>query len=236
MIAILAISGRLLVTLSILMMLLSPRQVAALDLDIRTSPLNNLDVAMIIRHDNLILKNSDISIETNLNRIGILVYDVPETNVHLGLSLGYAFVSHSQQVLSQGQAMDGFFLGVSLRTVVLTSGSTHFLFLTDYLFQEVSNEAKAQHLSVTWSELNAQFLLRYDFHSTLNLRAGVGYGWLNATQKVSGAVFQTLHLASDRNSGFLIGVDYKLSPYEFVGLQYHNGYLEGVQLQFQRWF
>jgi len=225
------------ILVGLLMATLASSHAVALDLDIRRSPHNSLDFSMLVHHDNLELQNNDAVVDTRLNRIGVLVYDVPEhAKVHFGLNLGYAFVSHSQQALFDGEDLDGFFLGVSMRTVVLQSASARLMFLANYLFQDVSGESTTHNLSLTWNEINTSLLLSYDLNASIKLAAGVNGGWIKATQKAKGLTAQTLRLAPEPNAGFVINVGYRLSGNESVGIQAHTGYLQGLQLQFQRWF
>lgn len=208
----------------------------ALDLDIRNSPADVLDFSFQIDHSTVDLRENNTLIETNINRVGVLVFNVPESGAHFGLALGYAFGDFTSNPLYQPVDMDGWYIGILARGIAYQSERIVVTMEGRYLYQDISGGDEEQNVSLSWNEYSLNVTLHVAITRKLQLFAAPVYGGLDARYRERGATSQTLKMDSDNNAGFLAGLRYKLDPRESISLQYQEHVFVGVVLEFRRLF
>jgi hypothetical protein len=209
---------------------------SALDFDIRNSYANVLDFSFIIDHSTVDLMENGTPIKTNINRVGILVFDIPENGLHFGLALGYAFGDFNNNPLFQPIDMDGLYIGVLARGVAYESARMALTMEGRYFYQDMSGSDETRNASLSWDEYSLNVTLHVALSGTLRFFAAPVYGDVDARYRERGADNLTVKLESESNAGFLAGLHYKVERREFISLQYQDHVFTGVMLRFRRFF
>ncbi len=208
----------------------------AMDFDIRSSYDNVLDFSFIIDHSTIDLATNGTVIETNIDHVGVLVFDVPEHGPHFGLALGYAFGDFNNNPLFQPIDMDGWYIGVLARGIAYESARVTLTMEGRYIYQDISGGNETRNASLSWDEYSLNVTFHVAISGALRFFAAPVYGDVDARYRERGADNQTVKLESDSNAGFLAGLRYKLDQREFVSLQYQDHVFTGVTLRFRRLF
>ena len=121
----------------------------AVDLDIRGSRQNHLDVSLIFQNASADLKDGNTLLKTDFTRVGVAVYDIaPESRIDAGLLLGYAFADHPDQDISQGLETDGAYIGISIRAFLRRQDPLNVALLFHYMYQDSNASAESESLSL----------------------------------------------------------------------------------------
>ena len=212
------------------------RPVFALDLDIRSSSASLLDFSFLIDHSTVDLTTDNTLIETNINRVGVLTIDVPESGPQFGLALGYAYGDFNNNPLFEPNDMDGWYIGILARGVLYDSGNMAVTMEGRYIYQDISGGDESKDVSLSWNEYALNVTLHMAVTGTLRLVVAPVYGGVDTTYRERGTVNQTVKMDSDNNAGLLAGLRYQLDPREFISLHYQDAVFTGVLVQFQRLF
>ena len=208
----------------------------ALDLDVRTSSANVLDFSFLIDHSTVDLKADNTVIETNVDRVGILVFDVPAHGPHFGLALGYVFGDFNNNPLYQPLDMDGWYIGVLARGLAYQSQRSMIFLEARYIYQDMSGSDDLRDVALSWDEYLLNVTFTVALTGKLHFFAAPVYGDVDARYRERGALNQTVKMDSDNNAGFFTGVQYKLDERESVSLQYQDHVFTGILLDFKRLF
>ena len=208
----------------------------ALDLDIRTSSASVLDFSFLIDHSTVDLKEDNTVIETNIDRVGILVFDVPEHGPHFGFALGYVFGDFNNNPLYQPLDMDGWYIGVLARGLAYRSQRITISLEARYIYQDMSGRDDLRDVALSWDEYLLNVTFAVALTGNLHFFAAPVYGDVDARYRERSALNQTVKMDSDNNAGFFAGVQYKLDERESVSLQYQDHVFTGILLDFKRLF
>ena len=208
----------------------------ALDLDVRTSSASVLDFSFLIDHSTVDLKEDNTVIETNIDRVGILVFDVPEHGPHFGFALGYVFGDFNNNPLYQPLDMDGWYIGVLARGLAYRSQRITISLGARYIYQDMSGSDDLRDVALSWNEYLLNVTFAVALTGNLHFFAAPVYGDVDARYRERSALNQTVKMDSDNNAGFFTGVQYKLDERESVSLQYQDHVFTGILLDFKRLF
>ena len=212
------------------------KPVFALDLDVRSSSANMLDFSFLVDFSTIELVEDTTAIETNINRAGVVVYDVPESGPHFGLALGYAFGDFNSNPLYQPISMDGWYIGILARGIVLESGRFVAAFEGYFIYQDISGSNDVTNASLSWNEFSINATLKIALTKHLQLYAAPVYGGVAATYRERGSSDITVKMDNDVDVGYFAGLQYLLDARESVSLQYQDAVFKGVTLNFRRIF
>lgn len=208
----------------------------ALDFDIRNSASDVLDFSFLIDHSTINLTENDVVIETNINRVGVLVYDVPDRGPHFGFALGYAFGDFNNNPQFEPLDMDGWYLGVLARGFAYQSQRFSISMEGRYIYQDISGADDLRVTELSWNEYSFNVIFQMALTSNLRFFAAPVYGDVDARYRERGIVNQTVKMSSDKNAGYFAGLQYWLDARESVSLQYQDHIFKGIVLDFKRLF
>ena len=209
----------------------------AFDLDVRRTGRSYLDFSLQFQKASLDLVDRSNSVETDFTRIGVAVFDVAaESSIHTGLLLGYAFADHPDQQLAQGLEMDGAYLGITIRSILMKQDQFRVDLQVSYLYQETGAADEGERLSLEWNEFRTAIRGSYTLNSVLRVVTAANYDVIDAKQRYRGAFNQTLKLENDSEAGVMLGFDYLASEREYIGFHFDSGSYDGVNIIFQKLF
>jgi len=212
------------------------RHSMALDLDVRSDRSHVLDFSLLVEHSTLALEVNGATIDTNLQRIGILSFDVPASGPSFGLALGYAFSDFSTNPVYSTHSMDGYYIGIAVQGYLMNTQVLSLLVTGQYLYQSVNGSEADDEFSLAWNEISAQLIFGTRVFDPVLLFGGASYGDVDATYRQTGSIHLTDNMATSQNTGFVTGLRYAMNRREFISVYYQHGYSQGGVLQFQKYF
>ncbi|MEJ2553599.1 MAG: hypothetical protein P8164_06180 [Gammaproteobacteria bacterium] len=182
------------------------------------------------------LRNGQQDITTTVKQIGIASIDLSQENLQPGLAIGYAYVSDSDQAVTAGMELQGFFLAPSLRGALFDSRLLSGTLTATYLYQRVKDSNADRSVTMEWQQPQLDLDVNCHVSRQINLLLGAQYGRADVDETVTGDVEQTLTLKTGPTLGYRAGVEIELGGEGQVGMYLYRAISDGVELYFQRQF
>jgi len=210
--------------------------VMALDLDVRSSKSSRLDFSMQLERSSIEIKNPLSSDELELTRIGIVSIEVPPSGLQFGLLLGYAYADFSDNGVNESIDMDGYYLGISARAYPVETNQMAVLLSGHYLYQSIDGKDDLAKASLSWDEFYASAIVEFRMQNLGVLYAGGAVGQIDARYRYRGSTNVSVDIENENQQGLIAGFTYFMNPYESVGVSFHSGITDGLQLHFRKIF
>lgn len=175
-------------------------------------------------------------INTIVKQLGIASFDMRQQTLRPGLAVGYAYLSDSNQAVTAGMELEGFYIAPALRGVLIDGRRGSVTLTATYLYQRVKDSNATQDVTLEWQQPQLDLDVKYQIARQMNLLLGGRYGRIDADEKVSGAVNQTLTLKSGPTLGYRAGLEFDLGGEGQVGLLLHRAMGDGLEIYFQSQF
>jgi len=215
---------------------LSIQPANAFDLDVRSSRSSRLDFSVIIERASLDLDNKTTTVEMDLTRFGIVSIEVPATGAQFGLLLGYAYADFSGSAGYESIAMDGYYLGVSVRVNIFNYNAFTTALQAHYLYQSVDGKDDQATASLSWDEFSAALMLKYRVGAIGELYGSINAVTIDGRYRYDGLVTARDDLKNHNQQGAQAGFNYNVNQLETVGINYQRGVFDGFSLQFRKLF
>ena len=208
----------------------------ALDLDVRSSRSSRLDFSVIIERASIDLDNDMSTVEMDLTRFGIVSIEVPGSGPQFGLLLGYAFADFSGSAGYESIAMDGYYLGVSVRADIFNYNAFTTVLLAHYLYQSVDGNDDQVTASLSWDEFSAAVMLKYRIGAIGELYGSINAVTIDGRYRYDGLVSVRDDIENHDQQSTQAGFIYYINQLETVGINYQRGTFDGFGLQFRKLF
>ena len=213
--------------------------VYALDLDLRHSESELIDLAFLIDDSSIEFAANDIVVDTDITRFGVVSYNVPDSGPQFGFSLGYAYADLKNYPQFQAIDMDGWYVGILVRGIAYETERFCISLEAQYTYQDLSGADNTAIASLSWNEYAANITFHFAATKALRVFAAPIYGGIDATyqyQDQGTLLNQSISLEAENNAGYLAGLRYKLDKRDFVSLEYHDYTFAGAVLSFRHLF
>jgi len=210
---------------------------AAVSLDIRSSPQNQLDVSLLAQHSSMNLKDTSYQLNTDIYGIGLQLLDIPPSlPIQVGLDAGYVSVDQQTVVGLNNSDMSGAYVSLISRVTLpnVARWSSEVIFSYRYLTAQNNNESQKTRLR--YNHTRAEVNLNYSLTGYLSLALGGVYGILNAKLIGSGDNNISLSLKDEQRSAGVLELAYHIALDQKVALKIQRGYIDSIAIQFQRTF
>ena len=206
-------------------------------IDIRSSTESQLDFSLLIHQNNLLLKNADYALDTDILGLGLQVIDVPPNlPIEIGFGGGYAFIDQQTLPGFNNASMGGLYFSLMARTKLFAtkSWSSELVFAYEYLRADKSSEAQKSRLR--WNHFTAEASLNYFLTHYLSFRLSAVAGLLDAKLTGSGETNASVSLDTDDQFAVGFGVNYHVTEQQKLAVIVQQGYYDRLVIQFQRTF
>jgi hypothetical protein len=197
---------------------------------------DSLNFALHLSRLEYSLKDAQQSIDITVKQIGVTSFDIGEQPLQPGLLLGYAYTSDSNQPLTAGMELQGFYIGPALRGVLIDSRHFTAALTGTYLYQRVKDSNADQSVTMEWQQPQLDLDLLWRVTQRVALSFGEQYGRIDVDEKFTGAVNHTVTLAAGASLGYRAGLEFDLGEDGQVGILLHRAVGDGAELYFQRQF
>lgn len=192
----------------------------------------NMDFSLQLSQSDLLLHYDDLDHDTNLERIGIEVFDTTRPHLHYGFLAGSSRLTLDGDPLLAGLNLDGYYAGLALRGVF---GQNPRLDVQgQYLYQDVRDANTSRDVFITWHEWRAELQASLRLGSPLTALAGLGYVNLDAEQRITGDGARTRGLREQTGTEKRLGLELNVDSNGRVGLHIQRGVFDSVSLVFAR--
>jgi len=175
-------------------------------------------------------------IDTVVKRAGITSFDSSEPALQPGLLLGYAWTDISNQTLTAGMTPEGFYIGPALRGVMIAARHFTLTVTAGYLYQRVRDSNAGQSVTLEWYQPQLDLDAAWRITRRISVLIGGQYGRIDADEKLTGTVNQTITLSKRPTLGSRAGLELDLGGDGQAGVLIHQAIGDGVELYFQQQF
>lgn len=196
----------------------------------------SIDFAMHFSRLDTTLKNGQQEIATTVKQIGIASFDLSQNTLQPGLAIGYAYINDSDQAVTAGMALEGFFFAPSLRGLLFDNRSLSGTLTATYLYQRVKDSNADRMVTLEWQQPQLDLDVKYRVTRQIDLLLGARYGRANVDETITGDIQQSLTLNAGPTLGYRAGMEIELGGRGQVGLSLHHAIGDGVEIYFQRQF
>lgn len=197
---------------------------------------DTLDFALHFSRLKAELSDTQQAIDITAKHVGITSFDRGEGMLQPGLALGYAYIGTSNQPLTAGMELEGFYISPALRSVAIDTPRFTLTLTGAYLYQRVKDSNATQAVTLEWYQPQLDVDALWRITHQVGLIVGGQYGRIDADEKISGAVNQTVTLKKRSTLGSHAGLEFDLGGDGQVGFQLHHAIGDGVEIYFQRQF
>jgi len=192
-----------------------------------------LDFSLQLSQAELLLHYDDLDHETNVERVGVVVFDAADPHLHYGFLLGSSHLTLDNDPLLAGLSLDGYHAGLALRSRV--GANPRLDLLAQYLYQDVKDTNADREVTVTWHEWRAEALAGLRLGSSLTLQGGVAHMHLDPQLRITGDGARTRNMQEETATDTRLGVELNVDNGR-LGLQIQRGLFDSVSLIFARTF
>jgi len=195
-----------------------------------------LDFALHLSRLDIPLNNGPQTINTTVKQLGVVSFDISQQTLQPGLGVGYAYASDSQQSVTAGMELVGFYIAPALRSVLLDGSRLTATLTATYLYQRVKDSNADQAVTLEWHQPQLDLKLKYRINRSIGLLLGGQYGRIDADEKLSGNINQTISLQNGPTLGYRAGLDMDVGGDGHVGVLVHRAIGDGLEIYFQQLF
>ncbi len=196
----------------------------------------SLDFALHLSRLKVDLNDGQRTAATTVKHAGIASFNLSNAALQPGLSLGYAYIDTTDQPLTAGMELKGFYIGPALRGALI-DGRTFTLSVTgSYLYQRVRDSNTTQAVTLEWYQPQLDLDAVWHISASVGLAIGGQFGRVDVDERIEGTVNQTLKLKRNSTFGGVAGVEFDLGGDGRVGVLLHQAVGDGAEIYFQRQF
>ncbi len=195
---------------------------------------NSVDFSVRLARAKSPLDYGGQDIDTTSRWVGLSLREKVSQRVTLGMYGGYAYVTQTDNPLTQGLELDGYHAGFTLHGILYAGQQATLYYELDYSYQKVEHKGETQTVTIDWFDSRAEIGAIVALTGQVRLYGGGGYGNLDGEERDSGTVNRTRNIkGSERAVGFL-GLDLKTDPSGHVGMEARTGMTRRVEIYFKR--
>jgi hypothetical protein len=195
-----------------------------------------LDFALHLSRLDIPLSDGPQAINTTVKQLGIVSFDISQQILQPGLGVGYAYAGDSQQSVTAGMELEGFYIAPALRSVLLDGHRLNATLTATYLYQRVKDSNADQTVTQEWHQPQLDLVLNWRLSRAFALVLGGQYGRIDVDEKLGGAVERTVTLHRKSTLGYRAGLDMDVGGDGHVGVLVHRAIGDGVDIYFQQLF
>ena len=195
-----------------------------------------LDFSLQFSHDTGDLKINGATLDTSTGRIGIAWRERFSDRVQLGLTGGWASVTTRDDSLTAGRALNGYYAGFLLDVDLLKYDRFDSFANATWRYQQVDHDDGVQRVVIVTREPNFRIGAGLQLGGGVRAYAGVRYQSVGGEERLSGALNQTRAIDSDHEVGGFGGLELRVDPDGYVGINGEWGTDRSVGIYFGRHF
>lgn len=178
-------------------------------------------------------RNDDVIERRSLS---VSFYEPLSPNVTVGFLAGRTFVTQDDRLATRGMDLDGYFLGLSVKSEMPFSERLALRLDADYSYHDVDGDTDEQDSSLKWHQLDLQLGLAATLTRSFGLVAGSRLYYADGEERTFGELDQTVDFSEAGNAGFFAGLELITDPSGYIGIIGDGGNPKGVHFYFQRRF
>lgn len=195
---------------------------------------NSVDFSVRLARAKTSLDYGSQDIDTTIRWLGLSLREKVSKHVTLGMYGGYAYVTQTDNPVTQGIELNGYHAGFTLLGFLYTSQRATLYYTLDYAYQKVDHKGATQTVVIDWFDSRAEIGGLVALTGQVRLYGGGGYGYLDGEERDSGTVNSTKNFKGAERVGGFIGLDLKTDPSGHVGIEARAGMARRVEIYFKR--
>lgn len=220
----------------LLLLCLYPLQAMAVDLAAGVPGFGGLGADLHMARDEIELTNSAAEPDTTLLRTGVTLTESAGNRLSMGLMLGYASASQTDQPLTAGMRLTGYYLGVNIHGAIPLGERLRIGLMGQFLYQWMSDNIEDQRVEMEWSQVDTALTLQAGLTKILTVYAGPLWSTIEVDQQSRGDINDTTSFENRHTTGGVYGAQLEVESQGWIAFEVRHGPLDGVVLSFQRRF
>jgi len=175
-------------------------------------------------------------INTTVKQMGISSFNSSDPTLQPGILVGYAWIDIAKQSPIAGMSPEGFYVGPALRSTLLSGRRLSLSVTAAYLYQRVRDSTPDQAVTLEWYQPQLDLDAAWHMTRRVKLLLGGRYGRVDADEKLSGNINQSINLKKSSKLGSRAGLELDLGSDGQAAIISHHAIGDGVELYFRRQF
>lgn len=194
-----------------------------------------IDFALRLSHHRIDLDYAGTTIDTKADRAAFHWQERYGDDFQLGLIAGVTSLSQSNNLVTAGQELKGYHIGVSFDVTFVRTNRFDGFVNGDWLYQRVDHEdAQQQRVVLVTREPNLRAGVGFLVAPSVRFYAGARYGDVSGEQRLSGPVNETRRIQTNDEAGGFGGIELRLSDDGYIRLDAETGSDRRVSLSLGR--
>jgi len=168
--------------------------------------------------------------------LGLSLREKFGSRLTLGMYGGYAWLTQTDNPVTNGQELYGYHAGFSLYGILLEGQRVSLYGVLDYLYQRMDFDIDSQKVVIDWSQPQAQLGLIATVTPMVRIYGAGTYSRIDGEERASGIVTQSLTIDRSARSGALLGIDINVESGGYVGMEARSGLTRGAEIYFKKRF
>jgi hypothetical protein len=194
------------------------------------------DFALFIQHTDMDWAYPAVIRQTTSTRLLAVWHENFNPSLKGGLRLAYLDLSQASNPLPSAQNSTGYSLGFDIHALLLDRRLLHLGLAFAYDYQSTHGNSPDQTSDFVWHTGIVGIDMIIAPAAQLSLLAGARLTYLDGEQRVSGNLNQIIPFNEDEPIGYYAGLNLKTDATGSIGLKWHGGTMQGLELVFRREF
>jgi hypothetical protein len=197
-----------------------------------------VDFALHLRAQDVEVDYDDNANDDVIERrsLSVSFYEPLNSAVKVGFLAGRTFVTQDGRLATRGMDLDGYFLGLSVKSEMPVSERLALRLDADYSYHDLDGDTDEQDTSLEWHQLDLQLGVATTLTRSLGLVAGGRLYYADGEERTFGESDQTVDFSEAGDAGYFVGLELITDPSGYIGIIGDGGNPEGVHFYFQRRF
>lgn len=194
-----------------------------------------LEAGVALRHSELDLLAGGSTLETDVSRAGIALWESPAPWLRLGLEAGVLRLSQQNNPATQGMELTGQYASLSGTGYLPLSDTLDLSLRLSYGYQRAEGDQSTQHTRLSWHDGEAELAAILKLFPLYLSGGGFAY-FIDGEETAAGPLTSTREFEAAENSGAFLALHYWVDPGGRVSVRGEVGGREGIEIQFARRF
>lgn len=195
-----------------------------------------LDFSLGFEHRTLALDYGGATVDTAIDRIGVVWRERFGDRLDFGLIGGYSYLTQTNNAATAGIELNGYHAGVSFDLDLLAYETTKLTVQGMWVYQRLDHDDGSEQVVISWRQAEARLVAATAIGGGVNVYGGLRYGAIDGEQRLSGTVNETRTIQGVDRTGGVVGLELRLERNGYVGISAASGVDRGVNLYFGRVF
>lgn len=175
------------------------------------------------------------AVDTRVDQASVFVRQRFGGSLHLGMLGGATALAQTGSAATAGLTLDGYHAGLTLEIEFVTRRSFALFGSVGYVYQSVKSSRDMQSVDLSWDEWRARLGAALAL-GPVRVFGGAARGSIDGIERTTGTINQTARFSARGSTRAFGGLDLRVDPDGYIGIERRGGIDEGFLIYFRRRF